>query len=150
MSRYSGNDQAGVELPKAKLDRESLKQALELFRYLRPYLGRFSATMASLFTGSLLSLAFPYLAGSIVDAAAHEFIQAFPEGYATLVVDRGIKLSGGQRQREPSPARSPMDSQAIEEYLRQFFKPEFRVLYRTCETSPAISATANSRRTGRR
>src|SRR4030095_14463912 len=69
MSRYSRNDQAGVELPKAKLDRESLRQALELFRYLRPYRGRFGVAMASLFAGSLLSLAFPYLAGRIVDAA---------------------------------------------------------------------------------
>src|SRR6185503_3689185 len=69
MSRYSRNDEAGVELPKAKLDRESLRQALELFRYLRPYRARFSAAMVSLFTGSLLTLAFPYLAGSIVDAA---------------------------------------------------------------------------------
>jgi ATP-binding cassette subfamily B protein len=32
-------------------------------------------------------------------ANADDFIAAFPEGYATLVGDRGIKLSGGQRQR---------------------------------------------------
>ena len=69
MSRHSRNDQAGVELPKAKLDRESIRQALELFSYLRPYWARFSAALVSLFAGSLLSLAFPYLAGSIVDAA---------------------------------------------------------------------------------
>ena len=69
MARYSRNDQAGVELPKAKLDRESLRQALELFQYLRPYRVRFSAALVSMFTSSLLSLAFPYLAGSIIDAA---------------------------------------------------------------------------------
>ncbi len=39
----------------------------------------------------------------IVDAAgrahAHEFIRDFPQGYETVVGDKGLKLSGGQRQR---------------------------------------------------
>ncbi|HMG56641.1 MAG TPA: ABC transporter transmembrane domain-containing protein [Kofleriaceae bacterium] len=33
------------------------------------------------------------------DAYAHDFISGFPDGYATVIGERGTKLSGGQKQR---------------------------------------------------
>jgi len=39
------------------------------------------------------------IAAAAKAAAAHDFISALPEGYETLVRDRGANFSGGQRQR---------------------------------------------------
>ena len=39
------------------------------------------------------------LIGAAKQANAHEYISHFPNGYDTIVGDKGLKLSGGQRQR---------------------------------------------------
>lgn len=60
-----------------------------------------------LFSGSIReNIAYGRLgaAESEIEAAArashaHEFVVRFPEGYSTIVGERGVKLSGGERQR---------------------------------------------------
>ncbi len=41
----------------------------------------------------------PEIESAARDAYAHEFITGFPDGYDTVIGERGTKLSGGQKQR---------------------------------------------------
>jgi len=57
------------DLPKAKFTRQSIQEALSVFRYLRPYRGLFSMGLVFIALSSLTTLAFPYMLKAIVDSA---------------------------------------------------------------------------------
>ncbi len=68
-SDAEAEERALDRLPKAALTRESLRSASGLLRFVRPYRARFAVGLGSLFTGAVLGLAFPFLAGALIDAA---------------------------------------------------------------------------------
>ncbi|MCC5022551.1 MAG: ATP-binding cassette domain-containing protein [Candidatus Synoicihabitans palmerolidicus] len=74
----SDEDQALARLPKAALNRENLRQTLALARYVGPYRGRFYAGLVTLFFSAAVGLAFPLLAGSLIDVALHPGVAALP------------------------------------------------------------------------
>ncbi|HEY4195673.1 MAG TPA: ABC transporter transmembrane domain-containing protein [Mucilaginibacter sp.] len=67
-SLNSGNSQ-GEELPKAKLNTQTLKHISRLLSYIRPYRWKFAFAMLFLFLSSLVGLAFPSFLGALIDAA---------------------------------------------------------------------------------
>jgi ATP-binding cassette subfamily B protein len=67
----SSEELALERLPKAPLNRESLRQMLSLARYVGPYRARFIFGLSTLAISASLGLLFPLLAGSLIDAALH-------------------------------------------------------------------------------
>jgi ABC transporter fused permease/ATP-binding protein len=59
----------------------------------------FSGTIAENIGYGMPSATRAELESAAKDASAHAFIMGFPDGYETLVGERGVQLSGGQRQR---------------------------------------------------
>jgi len=69
MARYDSRGRPDLDLPKARLNRDNLREAARLLAYLRPHRGLLLAACGALILSSLLSLCFPFLAGSLMDAA---------------------------------------------------------------------------------
>ncbi len=57
------------DAPKVKVTRETFKEALKIFEYIRPYRWMLVAGMVLLFLSSMVFMLFPYLMGQMVDIA---------------------------------------------------------------------------------
>jgi ATP-binding cassette subfamily B protein len=68
MARFNTGGRLDLDLPKAKLTKENLREASRLLAYLRPYRGILVVACLSLIVSSLMSLCFPFLAGALMDA----------------------------------------------------------------------------------
>ncbi len=69
--RWDNNDDA----PKVKLTRESMREALQMYSFIRPYKWSFWGGMVLLFLSTTTFMIFPFLSGRIVDIAQgkHDF-----------------------------------------------------------------------------
>jgi ABC-type multidrug transport system fused ATPase/permease subunit len=75
--RLNSGNAPDAELPKAKLNRESLKKVTRLLSYIKPYRAIFIGAMVFLFLSGLVGLAFPSLVGALIDAAQGKSKVAF-------------------------------------------------------------------------
>lgn len=83
----TAEDLALDRLPKAPLNRENVGQALALARYVRPYRARFLAGLFTVFISAALGLAFPLLAGALIDCALHPAVATLP-GFGALTLNQ--------------------------------------------------------------
>jgi ABC-type multidrug transport system fused ATPase/permease subunit len=79
-----------------EVQRRSLRRAIGVISQ-DPFL--FSASIRDNIAFGLPDAPFEAVEAAARAAEAHEFIQELPQGYETVVGERGITLSGGQRQR---------------------------------------------------
>jgi len=78
MARNSPRGRLDLDLPKAKLTKENLREVKVLFSYLRPYRTLLIITCCALVLSTSLGLCFPYFAGRLVDAASPEAAKNIP------------------------------------------------------------------------
>lgn len=70
MARHNPLDVKEGKSPKAKITRENLRQALILFKYLKPYRGKFILGMVFIALTAFSTSLFPLFLGKMIDAAS--------------------------------------------------------------------------------
>ncbi len=69
---FSSNSKPVEELPKAKINRNNLKEAMDLLRFAKPYRYYFIGGLIFLFLSNLATMSFPYATGKLIDTALLE------------------------------------------------------------------------------
>src|SRR5436189_5104328 len=75
---------------KAKITKENLRQALVLFKYLKPYRGKFMLSLVFIALSAFTTSLFPLFLGKMIDAASPG--ASLPSGGAGIVSAMGFGL----------------------------------------------------------
>lgn len=66
---YNSNGNTEAEQPKVKLSKESLKEGMLIFRYVKPYKAKFIGGLIFIALSSATTMTFPYLLKKLIDSA---------------------------------------------------------------------------------
>jgi ABC transporter fused permease/ATP-binding protein len=94
--RLNSGAKTETELPKAKINRQSIQNIRKLLDYIQPYRGKFIAGLVFLFISSLVGLAFPAILGSLIDAAQGKYKYSFLPHSLNYIAVFGFALLFGQ------------------------------------------------------
>src|SRR5678815_3153224 len=89
--RHNSNGKPGIESPKAKINRENLRQALMLFSYLKPYRGKFTLSLVFIALSAFSTSLFPFFLGKMIDAASPGASQGLMQGSGNFLQGSGFK-----------------------------------------------------------
>ncbi|HUM48400.1 MAG TPA: ABC transporter transmembrane domain-containing protein, partial [Chitinophagales bacterium] len=89
---HNSNGQLKEEVSKAKINRETLREALLLFSYLKPYRWKFILGLVFIAFSAFSTSIFPFLIGKMIDAAAPGASQALPAGSLSVTDNFGISI----------------------------------------------------------
>ena len=87
------NNKKEEEVEKVKISKESLKEALVLFKYLKPYRGKFIGGLIFIALSAISTLAFPVLLGKMIDAASPEMVGQLEMARNPIQNHRTLKIS---------------------------------------------------------
>ena len=73
-NNHASNGAFQEEMPKVKLSKESLKESIVIFKYIRPYRITFILGLLFIALSSVTTMAFPYLLKRLIDSA-HEVVK---------------------------------------------------------------------------
>ncbi len=90
--RLNSGNAAEKELPKAKLNKQSLQNIGKLLSYIKPYKAKFIGGLIFLVLSSLTGLAFPGFFGALIDAAQGKQRYAFIPANLTTIGEVAIAV----------------------------------------------------------